>query len=53
MGLPYVEGISAERVGAREICMHVLTIAPGGRAKAHLHAHYETAIYVLSGASEV
>jgi uncharacterized RmlC-like cupin family protein len=33
--------------------MHVLTIAPGGRAKAHLHAHYETAIYVLSGASEV
>jgi uncharacterized RmlC-like cupin family protein len=32
--------------------MHLLTISPGGRAKAHLHAHHETAIYVLSGASE-
>ena len=52
-GLPYFEGISAESVGARGICMHLLTISPGGRAKAHLHAHHETAIYVFSGASEV
>jgi uncharacterized RmlC-like cupin family protein len=29
--------------------MHLLTIPPGGRAKAHLHQHHETAIYVLSG----
>jgi uncharacterized RmlC-like cupin family protein len=29
--------------------MHVLTMAPGTRAKPHLHEHHETAIYVLSG----
>jgi uncharacterized RmlC-like cupin family protein len=29
--------------------MHLLTIPPGGRAKAHLHENHETAIYVISG----
>lgn len=45
----YFAGISAENTGARGICMHLLTIPPGGRAKAHLHEDHETAIYVLSG----
>lgn len=31
--------------------MHLLTIPPGGRAKAHLHESHETAIYVVSGTS--
>ena len=48
-GLDYFEGISAETVGARGICMHMLTIPAGGRANAHLHENHETAIYVLSG----
>jgi uncharacterized RmlC-like cupin family protein len=48
-GLTYYHGISAERNGAQGICMHVLRIPPGGRAKAHLHEAHETAIYVLSG----
>lgn len=48
-GLSYFEGIAAETVGARGICMHLLTIPPGGRAKAHMHQNHETAIYVLSG----
>jgi uncharacterized RmlC-like cupin family protein len=48
-GLSYFEGIAAETVGARGICMHLLTIPPGGRAKAHMHQGHETAIYVLSG----
>ena len=52
-GLPYLPGISAESVGATGLCMHLLTIPPGGRAKAHLHAQHETAIYVLSGAAEM
>ena len=47
-GLSYFEGISAEAVGSRGICMHLLTIPPGGRAKAHKHESHETAIYVLS-----
>jgi uncharacterized RmlC-like cupin family protein len=45
----YFAGISADNVGARGICMHLLTIPPGGRAKAHLHETHETAIYVMSG----
>jgi uncharacterized RmlC-like cupin family protein len=48
-GLSYFEGISAEATGSTGICMHLLTIPPGGRAKAHLHESHETAIYVLSG----
>jgi uncharacterized RmlC-like cupin family protein len=52
-GLSYVAGISAESAGARGICMHLLTISPGTRAKAYLHANHETTIYVLSGESEM
>ncbi len=52
-GFSYIEGISAESVGATGICMHLLTIPPGGRAKAHMHDAHETAIYVLSGVSEM
>ena len=48
-GLSYFAGIAAETVGSSGICMHLLTIPPGGRAKAHLHESHETALYVLSG----
>jgi uncharacterized RmlC-like cupin family protein len=48
-GLTYFCGIAAETVGSKGICMHLLTIPPGGRAKAHLHENHETAIYVLEG----
>jgi len=48
-GLTYFCGIAAETVGSKAICMHLLTIPPGGRAKAHLHESHETAIYVLTG----
>lgn len=50
-GLSYFTGVAAETVGATGLCMHVVTIPPGGRAKAHLHEAHETAIYVLSGTS--
>ncbi|CDM58816.1 hypothetical protein LPU83_3166 [Rhizobium favelukesii] len=33
-GLSYFEGIAAETVGAKGICMHLMTIPPGVRAKA-------------------
>ena len=48
-GFSYNEGISTESVGAKAICMHLLTIPPGGRAKAHKHLTHETAIYMLEG----
>lgn len=48
-GFSYFEGIAAETTGSSGICMHLLTIPPGGRARAHKHESHETAIYVLSG----
>lgn len=48
-GFTYDAGIAAETVGSTAICMHLLTIPPGGRAKAHKHATHETAIYQLTG----
>lgn len=48
-GFSYFEGLSAQRVGSQAMCMHLLTIPPGGRARAHLHQHHETAIYMLQG----
>jgi uncharacterized RmlC-like cupin family protein len=50
-GLMYAPAISAESVGSQAIHMQMLTIPPGGRAKAHKHASHETAIYMLSGVS--
>ena len=47
--LDYFAGISAESAGATGLCMHLVTIPPGGRARPHYHEHHETAIYVLSG----
>lgn len=49
--LTYAPGISAESAGARGIHLQRVTIPPGARARAHLHAEHETAIYVLSGMS--
>lgn len=50
-GFDYAGAISAESVGSRGICMHLLTIPPGTKARTHLHRDHETAIYVLSGAT--
>jgi uncharacterized RmlC-like cupin family protein len=50
-GFSYAEGISAESAGSAGICMMLLTIEPGQRARAHLHKNHETAIYVVSGES--
>lgn len=50
-GFDYEGAISAESVGSQGLCMHRLTIPPGGSAKAHMHEDHETAIYVLSGRS--
>ena len=48
-GLTYSAGIFAENTGTQHLCMHLLRIPPGGRAKAHVHAGHETAIYLISG----
>jgi uncharacterized RmlC-like cupin family protein len=52
-GLEYAVAISAETVGAQAIHMQLVTIPPGGRARAHKHSTHETAIYALKGVSGV
>lgn len=52
-GFTYLEGVAAENTGAQGLCMHMLTIPPGGRANAHLHENHETAIYIMSGESSM
>jgi uncharacterized RmlC-like cupin family protein len=52
-GFDYFEGISAQTTGSRGICMHLLTIPPGGAAKPHLHEEHETAIYMLDGVTRM
>ncbi|WP_127578988.1 cupin domain-containing protein [Paenibacillus koleovorans] len=48
-GFDYAEAISAETVGSEGICMHLLTLPPLIRAKAYLHEHHETALYIMEG----
>ena len=52
-GFTYAAAISAESAGSTGICMHLLTIQPGDRARAHMHEGHETAIYMLKGESEM
>jgi uncharacterized RmlC-like cupin family protein len=48
-GFDYQAGVSAETVGATGICLQVLTIPPGGKARAHRHDGHETAISIPAG----
>ena len=48
-GPTYAGGVSAENVGSRGIWLGVVTIPPGGRTKAHLHQHHESAFCMVSG----
>ena len=50
--LPNFEGISERTAGAQGLCMHLVVIPPGGRAVAHYHNGYETAIYVVKGRAD-
>ncbi len=52
-GLTYSTGVFAENTGAERLCMHLLHIPPGGRAKAHRHANHESVIYLVSGTATV
>jgi uncharacterized RmlC-like cupin family protein len=51
-GFTYRAGITARSVGARAICMTLLVVPAGARAKAHLHRGIETAVFVIEGETE-
>jgi uncharacterized RmlC-like cupin family protein len=48
-GFTYGAGASAETVGAEHICMNVLPMPDGARAKVHYHRGIETISYLLEG----
>jgi len=48
-GFTYIAGLSGVTAGARGLCMTMLPLPDGARAKAHLHRGIETAAYVIDG----
>ena len=50
--LPNFVGISATTAGATGISMNLVVIPPGGRAAAHYHRGYESAIYLMKGGGD-
>ena len=48
-GSDYQPGVSAETTGSTVIWLGRMTLPPGGRTKAHVHEHHETALYMMSG----
>lgn len=48
-GFLYGAGASAETVGAEHICMNVLPVPVGARAKVHCHRGIETIAFLLEG----
>lgn len=50
--LPLFEGISGKLAGSTAISMQRVIIPPGGKAKAHIHKGYETAVYIIQGTVE-
>jgi len=48
-GFTYGSGASAETVGAKQICMNVLPMPAGAKAKVHYHEGIETIAYLLQG----
>nr|WP_295892320.1 cupin domain-containing protein [uncultured Devosia sp.] len=50
-GMDYFAGVSAQSSGSAGICMHMLVLPPGGKAKPHYHESHETAIFQLEGST--
>ena len=48
-GFAYGAGVSAETAGAKQLCMNVLPMPDGARAKVHYHRGIETIAYLLEG----
>jgi uncharacterized RmlC-like cupin family protein len=48
-GLDYTPGISAESVASRALWLGSVVLPPGGRTRAHVHEHHESAFYLVSG----
>jgi uncharacterized RmlC-like cupin family protein len=52
-GFSYGAGASTETVGAKKVCLNVLPVPPGAKAKVHYHKGIETIAYLLEGECSV
>jgi uncharacterized RmlC-like cupin family protein len=52
-GMSLATGVSSRSAGARALCLHLLTMPPGTRGVPHLPDWHESAIYTVSGQTEV
>jgi uncharacterized RmlC-like cupin family protein len=52
-GVSLASGVSSATAGARALCLHVVMIPPGTRGMPHRHEGHESAIYTVSGETEV
>ena len=48
-GVTYNAGVSRNTTGAEKVCMNVLPMPAGVRAKIHFHENIETIAYLLEG----
>ena len=52
-GMSLATGVSSRSAGALGLCLHLVTIPPGTRGVPHVHDGHESAIYTVSGETEV
>src|SRR6201984_678157 len=52
-GMSLATGVSSRSAGAQALCLHLVTIPPGTRGVPHVHDGHESAIYTISGETEV
>lgn len=52
-GFTYGAGVSRETVGETSICMNVLPMPPGARARSHYHKGIDTIAYLIDGRCSV
>jgi uncharacterized RmlC-like cupin family protein len=52
-GVSLAAGVSQRSAGSQALCLHVVLIPPGTRGVPHAHDGHESAIYTVSGETEV
>ena len=52
-GISLATGVSRRSAGSRALCLHLVMIPPGTRGVPHVHDGHESAIYTVSGETEV
>ncbi|HKV75380.1 MAG TPA: cupin domain-containing protein [Gemmatimonadales bacterium] len=52
-GFTYLTGLTGATTGALALCMTVVNLPDGARAKTHLHRAVETGAYIIEGEGEM